>query len=237
MSGYDIRPIRRSLRLKHYNYAQAGAYFVTVCVQGRSCLFGDIRDADMRLNEAGRMIESAWAELESRFPDVNLDASIVMPNHVHGIIVLAEPSTTSPLGAGLVPARVKSVGAGLMPARVKSPVGAGLVPARTTLAIVMGAFKSITTVLYARGVKHSRWPAFHGRIWQRSYYEHVIRDEAALQGIREYIANNPLQWDLDRENPSNAGKSPARAGAVPARDNSIEGHATTRVAPAPWDGV
>jgi len=98
---------------------------------------------------------------------------------------------------------------------------------------VVGAFKSRVTVEYVRGVKTSGWPPFRGRLWQRNYYEHIIRDEASLCGIREYIANNPLQWALDRENPVNV-----EAGLVPAHDGTTtQNLATTRVAPTAWGDV
>jgi REP element-mobilizing transposase RayT len=236
MSRDDARPIRRMLRLKHYDYTQAGAYFVTVCTQNRNCLFGVIRDGVMCLNDAGRMIESAWEELENRFSDMSLDAFVVMPNHLHGIIVLAAPEA-SHMQAGHAPGCAPPVGAGLVPAHTPPLVGAGLVPARSTLATVMGAFKSISTVKYTRGVAEFGWPGFRGRVWQRSYFEHVIRDEAALSGIREYIANNPLQWALDRENPANAAKPRLGASPVLTSDESAQSRATTRVAPTPWEGV
>jgi REP element-mobilizing transposase RayT len=99
MSGRPDR--RRSLRLQGYDYAQAGAYFVTLCTQGRECLFGEIVDGEMRLNPAGEMVRRVWTEIPAHVPDVDIDAFVVMPNHIHGIIVL----TGSPLvGAGLVPA-------------------------------------------------------------------------------------------------------------------------------------
>jgi REP element-mobilizing transposase RayT len=80
---------RRSIRLRDYDYAQAGAYFVTVCAEGHTCLFGDVIDDEMRLNDAGRMVQAVWNELPDHYPGVETDAFVVMPNHVHAIIVLA----------------------------------------------------------------------------------------------------------------------------------------------------
>jgi putative transposase len=232
MTRPSDRPHRRSLRLRDYDYTQAGAYFVTLCTQDRACLFGEVVDGEMRLNEAGEMVLAEWNALVGRFPGVELDGFAVMPNHIHAIVVL--------VGAGLVPARTYAglvpagTYAGLVPAQNKGdhegrPYGDGRPP--PTLGGVMGAFKSITTVSYTRGVKQSTWPGFRGRLWQRNYYEHIIRDEASLHAIREYIANNPLQWALDRENPINVG-----AGLVPAPDGAtIVDGATTRVARTAWD--
>jgi REP element-mobilizing transposase RayT len=86
-SGAD-RQRRRSLRLKGYDYAQAGAYFVTVCTQDRACLFGDIVDGEMRVNEAGRMVQTVWDELPVHYAGVGIDAYVIMPNHIHGVIGL-----------------------------------------------------------------------------------------------------------------------------------------------------
>jgi len=101
---------RRSIRLKGYDYSQAGAYFITICTQDRACLFGKVVNGEMRLNDAGRMVLAEWNMLPERFPHVVLDAFVVMPNHVHGIVVITNPATddtatTAPtiVGTGLVP--------------------------------------------------------------------------------------------------------------------------------------
>ena len=213
----EVNRQRRSLRLQGYDYAQAGAYFVTLCTQGRECLFGEIMDGKMLLNDAGRMVNEEWHALPQRFPTVELDAFVVMPNHVHGIIVIASSGNNpAPVGAGLVPARNGAT------TRVAPTLGDRVAP---TLGDMVGAFKSRVTVKYVHGVKSNGWLSCHGRVWQRNYYEHIIRDEASLHRIREYIVNNPLQWALDRENPANVG-----TGLVPARNG-----ATTRVAPTAWE--
>lgn len=201
---------RRSIRLKGYDYAQAGAYFITIVAQDRACLFGDVVDGEMRLNAAGQAVWYGWDAMPNRFPTVELDAFVVMPNHVHGIIVI-----TNDVGAGHVGAG--HVGAGLVPAqpadaddrattrattRVAPTDSDGGDSDRPTIGDVVGAFKSWTTVLYTRGVKQSAWPAFRGRLWQRNYYEHIIRDDAALRRIRDYIITNPARWALDEESPT-----------------------------------
>jgi putative transposase len=176
---------RRSLRLKGYDYAQAGAYFVTICTQDRACLFGDAADGTICLNAAGQLAATLWSDMPIRFPDIDLDAFVVMPNHIHGIIVFSDCAVTE--GAPLVGAR-----RGGAPAATK---------AAPTVGDVVGAFKSLFTVEYIAGVKENRWPAFDRRVWQRNYYEHVIRDEPELERIRSYIDENPLRWELDDENP------------------------------------
>jgi REP element-mobilizing transposase RayT len=185
-------PGRRSIRLKGYDYAQEGAYFITVCTQRRAFLFGEIIDNKMQANEAGAMVIEEWHALPMRYPGVHLDAFVLMPNHLHAILFLAPEEA---VGAGLVPAPLSQ------PTRSPAPDAGATTRVGPTLGDVIGALKSITTVRYARGVETCGWPAFSQRLWQRNYYEHVVRDHEGLQRIREYIAHNASRWDLDRENP------------------------------------
>ncbi len=189
---------RRSIRLTGYDYGRTGAYFVTLCAQNRDCLFGEVVDDEMRLNAAGEMVLAEWNALSNRFPTVELDAFIVMPNHIHGVIVI---TCDGNVGAGLVPApHLPGVGANGATTRVAPTLGG-----------VVGAFKSLTTVLYTRGVRQSAWPTFSGRLWQRNYYEHIIRNEESLNRIRQYILDNPAQWAFDRENPLATAPEPENA--------------------------
>ena len=169
---------RHSIRLRGYDYSQAGAYFVTVCVQRHECLFGDVANGKMRLNDAGRTAQTAGEGLPDHFPSVELDTFVVMPNHVHGIIVL--------VGAGLA-----------LPKRG----AASSAPTTPTLGNVMRAFKSISAINVNRLLSRSGQS-----LWQRNYYEHIIRDAESLDRIREYIVANPLRWALDRENPRRTGE-------------------------------
>jgi len=180
---------RRSIRLVDYDYAQSGAYFVTVCAEDHTCLFGDVVSAEMRLNDAGRMIQTAWDELPDHYPGVETDAFVVMPNHIHAIIVLSPDS----------------VGAGprACPDQNGQPRGVAPTEGRRALSLgdVVQRFKSLTTKRYADGVRQHGWRAFPGRLWQRNYFEHIIRNDHSLDQIRLYIASNPASWALDRENP------------------------------------
>ncbi|MGQ9925797.1 MAG: transposase [Chloroflexaceae bacterium] len=198
LTKYDpYKHHRCSIRLKGYDYTQAGAYFVTICTQDRACLFGEVVDGEMRLNDAGQIVQTAWDELPNHYPNVELDEFVVMPNHVHRIIVI--------VGAG-------AVGAGAVGA---SAVGAGLKPAPTIpvkrhgLAEIVRALKTFS----ARRINETRrTPGVP--VWQRNYYEHIIRDDDSLDRIRQYILDNPLRWLEDREHPDAAEPDPKEAWQV-----------------------
>ncbi|MDP3042612.1 MAG: transposase [Candidatus Omnitrophota bacterium] len=179
--GFDNRN-RRSIRLAGYDYSQAGYYFVTVCVNERRNLFGDIDGGKIMLNGVGIMVEDSWNKLQQRFQFIELDEFIVMPNHLHGVIVI--------VGAPLVGAQNGDVIADDRNDRATTRVA-------PTLGDIIGAFKSITTNEYIRNVKNENWLPFDEYFWQRNYYEHVIRNDNDLNRIREYIVNNPVKWEED----------------------------------------
>jgi len=174
---------RRSIRLKGYDYSQPGAYFVTVCVKDRICLFGDVEQGEMILNDAGNMIKTWWLAIPGKYIHVELDECMIMPNHFHGIIkIVGADQCVCP---DLSEYREKGE-------HIGSP-----------LPRIMQWFKTMTINEYICGIDAHGWERFNGKLWQRNYYEHIIRDEKELQLIREYIVNNPMQWELDTENPQN----------------------------------
>jgi REP element-mobilizing transposase RayT len=184
---------RRSIRLKGYDYSQPGTYFVTICTQERACLFGWMVDGKMLLNDAGRMVQTVWDAMPVHYVGVAIDAFVVMPNHIHGIVVLVG---AAPCG------RPRS---GQRPLEQASSMGQAQGPAPTvaiSLPDVVHRFKTMTTKQYADGVKQSGWSPFPSQLWQRNYYEHIIRGEDSLNRVRRYIADNPTQWEIDRENPT-----------------------------------
>jgi putative transposase len=201
---YDpLKHHRRSIRLKGYDYTRAGAYFITVVVQDRACLFGEVVDGVMQLNAAGQMMQGLWEALPLHYHGVDTDEFVVMPNHLHGIVVLTGGDDDGAHSAG---DNVASMTKG-----VRQPPGQALGPApsgagATTLSLpaVVHRFKSLTTTRYSMGVREHRWQAFRRRLWQRNYYEEVIRNQAALDGIRRYVAENPLGWEYE-ENPWRVG--------------------------------
>lgn len=220
---------RRSLRLSQYDYTQAGMYFVTVCSHQRTCLFGDIVDGIMRINTLGQCVEMAWHDLLEHYSHIGLDRFVVMPNHIHGIIAVHDNADLPGpvVGAGLRPSPTHSSTTDSVVNLSASPVGAGLRPALTAESItnslptvekrhalseIVRAFKSFS----ARRINELR-DLVGAPVWQRGYFERVIRDEREMTCIREYIVNNPLQWSLDRENPEVS----ARAGLRPAPTEDI----------------
>lgn len=175
---------RRSIRLKTYDYNQPGFYFVTICTQGRESFFGEIINNKMYLNDAGQMVESVWMQIPHHYSKYSIDEFVVMPNHFHGII--------SVVGAG--PRACPN-----LQREIKSGQPQGVAPTGSLFDIVH-RFKSLTTNQYLKGIKQKNWPVIQGRLWQRNYWERIIRNEVELHGFREYIENNPAQWHLDSLN-------------------------------------
>ena len=179
-----------------YDYSRAGAYFVTIVTQDRECLFGKVVEETMHLNDAGGMAQDIWLGLLRRFPKIDIGPFVIMPNHIHGII-----ATHGNVGAPLVGAQ--RLADGQSRENDASRENRATTRVAPTLGNVIGAYKSLTTVEYVRGVREKGWEAFRGRVWQRNYYEHVIRDDDSLSRIEQYILGNPANWLLDLENPSN----------------------------------
>lgn len=179
---------RRSIRLKGYDYAQAGLYFITICCQDRACLFGVIENGQMQLNDAGMMVENKWLKLPERFKNIQLHEYVVMPNHFHAILEI--------VGATLVVAQNDNDVQIEMDTQKGQPKG--IAPTGKTVGDMVGAFQSIVTVEYIRGVKTLGWTPFNGKLWQRNYYEHIIRNEKSYLTISNYIINNAEKWVHDK---------------------------------------
>jgi len=191
---------RQSLRLDEYDYSTPGVYFVTICVNKHLCLFGGIEDEDMKVNAAGRMVWKWWNELNNKFEIIQTDEAVVMPNHFHGIVIINENSN---VGAALCGRPTKHQ---QMDGNNNKPPNTPGQPHRvapTSLFDVMEWFKTMTTNEYIRNVKQSGWLPFHKKLWQRSYYDRIVRDEDELNSIREYVMYNPLKWGVDQNHPQN----------------------------------
>jgi len=160
---------RKAIRLQGYDYSQPGEYFVTICSKDREHLFGKIEEGKMQLNEFGEIVSSCWKDLPNHYTCALTDEFVIMPNHVHGIIVITEPN---PVGEGSEPSPTR----------------------RHPLSEIVRSFKTFS----ARRINECRGtPGLS--VWQRNYFEHIIRDERSLERIRQYIVSNPERW-LEDEN-------------------------------------
>lgn len=161
-------PRRRSPRLRGYDYTQEGAYFVTICTHNRIHLFGEIANNQMQLNQLGMIAATCWDEIPKHFPQVELDAAVIMPNHVHGIIVIVD-----------------------RPHPLHDDAN-NKVSGRISLSTVVAAFKAGVTRQIRR-----QFPDIDTPIWQGRFHDHIIRSPKSLDTIRAYVLNNPAQWNED----------------------------------------
>jgi len=185
---------RKSIRLKGYDYAKAGLYFITICCQDRICRFGTIEYGEMILNEYGQIAYDEWVKLSERFPNFELDLFQIMPNHMHGIIALVGATLAVAPNDNNAPNDGNSVvvGAGVNPA----PTTTTATTTTGTISNIVGAYKS----LVANGcldIYKSKNETM-GKLWQRNYYEHIIRNKKSYQTISKYIENNPTKWADDK---------------------------------------
>jgi len=200
MTTNNYRFHRRSVRLKDYDYSLPGAYFVTLVTRSRDCIFGAIQGEGIALSRAGQIVELVWKLIPNYFL-VRLDEWIVMPNHFHGIIVIDGPDFGKGEAGGkelhLPQSALLSPASPQRPNDMASNRPAGTVPG--SLGAIIHTFKSMTTYKINALQKTPG-----GMIWQRNYYEHIIRSEEEWERIRLYIQVNPLRWEEDDENPSAA---------------------------------
>jgi putative transposase len=175
---------RRSIRLEGHDYTGPGGYFLTIVSYQRENLFGEILNNDVNLNKFGRTAQREWDRLETRFNKIVLDAFVVMPNHVHGIILIEENHTE-----GMPQEPDLKFNAGNSPEKFGKPV-------RGSIATIARSYKSSVSYRINLMRLSSGQP-----VWQRNYYEHIIRNEKELAQLRKYILENPLVWEKDAENP------------------------------------
>ncbi len=174
---------RRSIRLKNYDYSQPGAYFITICTENRECLFGNVVDGKMVLNDVGQIAQKCWLEIPNHFPNVVLDEFVIMPNHIHGIIILTNDNKNPIVGANNhSPLQSQNTSQFRSPSKSIGSIVRGF---------KIGVIKLIRQNVGAKNILPLQ-------IWQRNYYEHIIRNEQNLNKIREYIINNPLKWEVDK---------------------------------------
>lgn len=177
----QAKEYRKSLRLKRYDYSQTGAYFITLCSQNKEYLFAKIfegNEGNIELNPIGKIASEYWFQIPEHFQNVELDAFIVMPNHIHGIIILSKKRAQN-----IEPQKNSELLHNEFQHIILQSLGS----------IIRSYKSSVTHWCHVHGYDHFRW--------QRNYYEHVIRNEDDLNTIREYILYNPSKWKLDTENP------------------------------------
>jgi putative transposase len=170
---------RKSIRLKEFNYSQPGEYFVTICTNNHECMFGTIVNDKMDLNDKGRIIDGCWKGIPEHFLNVELDEYVVMPNHIHGILILNDSVGTRHAVS-------------LLQERFGKPVPG-------SLSTIVRSFKSAVTKQINEMHLTGNAP-----FWQARYYDRIIRNEKELNNIRDYIANNIVTWASDKENPEEA---------------------------------
>ncbi len=173
-----------SIRLKDWNYARRGYYFVTICVQDRRCLLGEVKDGKMIFNKIGEMVFRFWQEIPNHFKNVEIDEFVIMPNHVHGIVVILSDDK----GVLLEPLHATAV-------QYKNNKFSKISPKPKTLSTIIRSFKSVCT----REI-HKKYPHLNFQ-WQSLFYDHIIRNQQSLENIQKYIYFNPDKWIFDQENP------------------------------------
>jgi REP element-mobilizing transposase RayT len=174
-------PKRKSIRLPDYDYSQQGVYSTTICAEERKILFGTIRHGQLTLSRIGKIAMSCWEAIPSHFTNVELLNYVIMPNHVHGIIVIGENKDSGAAHTGLGTCR--------------APTGEKIIgPARGSLGAIIRSFKSAVTKTV-----NAKRPQNPVKVWQRGYYERVVRNDEELRALIEYMITNPANWDRDPE--------------------------------------
>ena len=203
---------RRSIRLAHFDYSLPGAYFVTICSYGKQCIFGSVVGEQMRENDNGRIVREQWFDTVRIRPQMELDAFIVMPTHMHGILWILGPKGEHILwdSGYVIPDLVGPNSVGPGPNAVRPYVHGASQP-KTGPANPIPSMRPRSLASWASGFKSAvtsrirkLWNNPSAAVWQEDYFERIIRDEEELLNIREYILSNPLRWKMDRENPERA---------------------------------
>jgi REP-associated tyrosine transposase len=191
------REPRKRMRLEGYDYSQEGIFYITVCTKNRDLLLWD--------EPVIEMLEKYWHKIPDKFTGIELDEFVIMPNHIHGILfnVGADPCVG--------PSSQKYVGHSF-------PKCVGPSSLKTNLPHIAQWYKTMTTNAYLTGIKEKGWRSFMGKLWQRGYYERIIRSEEELNILRKYIIENPENWDNDEENR----EGPTHGSAPTKRDKCIK---------------
>jgi putative transposase len=186
-------PDRQSIRLRVYDYSQPGMYYVTLCAHGKKCVFGEAIGGCVGLSVVGDVVRQCWQQIPDHFPHVELDEYVIMPNHIHGILVVKQAEGRGECETSRHFRQKRAWHAKpLQEAQFGHPMS-------RTIGTIMGSFKSATTKEVRRKTGETDM-----MLWQRNYYEHIIKSQSGLDHIRRYIAENPANWGADEENPVKA---------------------------------
>ena len=221
---------RHSTRLKEYDYSRTGVYFVTVCVKNKENLLGKIIDGEVVLSEIGKIAEQCWNEIPIHYPCVQLDKYVIMPNNIHGILKIIDNDYVGVDNVGM-----KNVGAeDFQPLRphTQKNINMGVENFQPLHQPKINQYqqiipKSLGSIVRGFKIGVTKWcnhQKYKHFAFQRNYHEHIVRNENELNRIREYIINNPLQWQFDRENPDRivvAGKKVGAENLQPLHDEYI----------------
>ena len=183
-----------STRLKGWDYSSAGMYFVTICTRNRECLFGDVVNGEMHLSRIGEIVAEEWQNTPQVRPYVELDEWIVMPNHIHGIIVITDAVETFRRNVSITQTFRRNVSITQTFHRNVSTTNPSRLKPRS-IGSIIGQIKSICT-------KRISGEDFKGFNWQERFWDEIIWNERTLNAIRTYIINNPANWDKDKDNPA-----------------------------------
>lgn len=193
---------RQSIRLKNFDYSSEWLYFITISAHNKLCLFWEILDWNFKIFDSWKMIKNEWLNLEQKYENIKLHNFVVMPNHFHWIIeIIGENDNCDKNEIFLTgthkghPYIIKKQNVGAIPCGCPEN---DLSKNKITIWDIIWRFKSITTNEYIKNVKNNNWIAFNKILWQRNYYEHIIRNEESYNKIVEYIENNPKKWDEDK---------------------------------------
>jgi putative transposase len=189
---------RKSIRLSEYDYSFPNWYYITICTHEKRNLFGNVKNGKMILNKFGNVVEEEWIQTKELRKYVDLDYYVIMPNHLHGIIIIEQSIEDVGATRRIEPTDLRSRGELNSPTRNDSgriqyaPTKINLKSPSHTLGAIVRGFKSSATKRLREISGNSDL-----KIWQRNYYEHIIRNEIDLQNIRQYITLNPLKWEID----------------------------------------
>lgn len=217
-------PHRKKLRIPDFDYSQPGAYYVSIVTQDRKTLFGKIVDGEMVLNDIGKMVKEVIDQIPEYYQGINVELFVVMPNHIHALLLISDvvagpcachvdqmksgqPQGVDPTKEHLF-LQERDPCAGVVAGsracqsdQMEDGQPRGVDPTKEELSLseIVHRIKSLTTHRYMIGVRDMGWPRFEKRLWQRNYYEHVIRNERDYKVIYEYIIANPMNWERDEE--------------------------------------